>query len=52
MYLQQVNQFPVDRVKVCKKDVCVEARGDNAKAIVGALAFMFVCFGIAALASK
>lgn len=44
------NQFPADKVRVCKKNVCVEARGKNAELIVGALAFAFICWGIAALA--
>lgn len=44
------NKFPTDKVRVCKKDICVEASGNNAELIVGALAFTFICFGIAALA--
>ena len=49
MYLQKVNQFPQDKVKLCKRDVCVEARGDNAKLLAGAFAFALFCIGIAAL---
>jgi hypothetical protein len=43
------NQFPPDKVKLCKRDVCIEARGDNAKLIVGAIAFAIVCWGFSAL---
>lgn len=50
MDLQLVNQFPIDKVKLCIKDTCIEARGDNAKLIAQAIAFTIVCYGIAALA--
>lgn len=40
---------PNDAVKVCNQNTCIEARGENARAIVGALCFAFVCFGVAAL---
>ena len=43
-------QAPVDRVKVCNRNVCIEARGDNAKLIANAFAFMLLCIGVAALA--
>lgn len=44
------NQFPTDKVKLCKSNVCIEARGDNAKLLTGAFAFALLCIGIAALA--
>jgi hypothetical protein len=43
---------PNDEVRICKGNVCIEARGDNAKMLVGAFAFMLICIGIAAIASK
>ncbi len=41
---------PADRVRVCNRNTCIEARGDNAKIIAGAFAIMLVCIGISALA--
>ncbi|MFW5850989.1 MAG: hypothetical protein ACOCWB_02080 [Bacteroidota bacterium] len=41
-----------DAVKVCKKGVCVEAKGKYAEAITLSLVFTFVCIGIAALAKS
>ena len=38
-----------DAVKVCKKDLCIEAKGKFAEAITLSLVFTFVCVGIAAL---
>lgn len=38
-----------DAVKVCKKDLCVEAKGKFAEAITFSLVFAFICVGIAAL---
>lgn len=43
-------QFPTDKVKVCKRDFCVEARGRNAELIVGAIVLAFVYIGVATLA--
>lgn len=40
---------PNDAVKVCNQNTCIEARGENARAIVAALCFAFVCVGVAAL---
>ena len=39
------SQFSTDKVRVCKKDICVEARGRNAELIAGALVFAFICEG-------
>jgi hypothetical protein len=43
------NQFPIDKVRICKEDICIEARGNNAEMITGALAIALLCIGIAAL---
>jgi len=43
---------PVDQVRICKGNTCIEARGDNAKLIVAAFTFMLICVGIAALSGK
>lgn len=43
-------QATADRVRVCNRNTCIEARGDNARMIAGAFALMLVCIGIAALA--
>lgn len=40
---------PADTVKVCIKDTCIEAEGDNGKTIVNALCFVAFCVGIAEL---
>jgi len=49
MIIKSTNRFPADKVKICKRDVCVEARGDNGRLIVNALTFAIVCVGIAAV---
>lgn len=41
-----------DQVKVCKGNICIEARGDNAKLITLGFVFVLVCAGIAVLTSK
>jgi len=38
-----------DNVKVCKGDLCVEAKGELAEIIAISVAFAFICAGIAAL---
>jgi len=43
------NQKSTDGVKVCNRNLCIDAKGDNAKLITGAFALMLICFGIAAL---
>lgn len=40
---------PTDLVKVCNRNICIEARGVNATAIVNAVCFVAFCVGIAAL---
>lgn len=49
MSIQKYNSFPQDRVRICKEDICVEARGKNAELIAGAFAFMLVCIAIVAV---
>lgn len=41
-----------DKVKVCKGNMCIEARGDNAKLLTLGFVFVLVCVGIAVLANK
>ena len=41
-----------DEVNICKGNTCIQARGDNAKLITFAFAFMLICVGIAALSTK
>jgi len=41
-----------DEINVCKGNICIRARGENAKLITFAFAFMLICFGIAALSTK
>jgi len=41
-----------DEVKVCKGNLCIEARGDNAKLLTLGFVFVLVCVGIAVLSSK
>lgn len=43
---------PVDQVRVCKGNMCIEARGDNAKLITLGFVFVLVCVGIAVLTNK
>jgi hypothetical protein len=38
--------MPTDQIKLCKKDVCIEARGDNAKAITNVVTFTLFCMGL------
>lgn len=41
-------QQNLNSVKVCKQDLCVEAKGKNAEAIVTAVAFAAVLVGLGA----
>ena len=45
----QLNSPKSNTVKVCKKDVCIEANGKNADMLTGAATFSMLLFGIAAL---
>jgi hypothetical protein len=38
-----VKYMPADQIKLCKKDVCVEARGENARIIVAVLSMVALC---------
>lgn len=49
MYLNKYDGINIDTVRVCNDNFCVEASGDNARLITGALVFALVCIGIAAL---
>lgn len=40
---------PSDSVKVCNQKICIEARGENGRAIVNAICFAAICIGIATL---
>jgi hypothetical protein len=35
-----------DTVRLCKKDMCIEARGQNGKIIVGAFAMLFISIAV------
>lgn len=52
MYNIQNKKFPSDMVKMCTKNMCVEARGENAKLLVNVFAITILCIGIAALAKS
>lgn len=43
--MNNLKQFmPLDQVRLCnKKNICIEARGNNAKAIVFSLCILIVC---------
>jgi hypothetical protein len=40
-----IKYMPADQIKLCKKDICVEARGDNAKLLVAAISLVLLCTG-------
>ena len=41
-----------DVVKVCNKNLCIEAKGKFAEVITFSIAFAFICIGIAAIAKS
>ncbi len=43
-------QYAPNKVKICKKDVCVDVYGDWAKALTLALTFAAVAYGVSLLA--
>ena len=49
MYLNKYNNTPNDKVRLCKGNLCIEARGENARLLTGVFAIALVCIGIAAL---
>jgi hypothetical protein len=48
MYPKKYNNFQQDKIRLTRGGVNIEVRGDNAKIIVGAIAFAFICIGISA----
>lgn len=52
MYLNNNNYFPQDEVRVCKNDICIEARGRNAEYLILGVVFALLCWGLATLISK
>jgi hypothetical protein len=42
----------IENVKICKSDLCIEAKGKNADILVSAFVFMLICAGITALVNK
>lgn len=49
MYLKKYNNVPQDKVRLCKGNLCIEARGENARILTGVFAFALLCVGLAAL---
>lgn len=48
--IKNPNYIPSDEIVLCDAHGdCIEARGENAKAIVNAVCFVALCLGIAAL---
>lgn len=43
---------PVDQVRICKGNTCIEAKGDNAKLITLGCVFVLLCVGVAVLSRK
>ena len=41
---------PLDEVKICVGNSCIEARGNNAKLLTAVFAIVLVCVGFAVLA--
>ncbi len=41
-----------DAVKICNKDLCVEAKDRFAEVITFSVAFTFICIGITAIAKS
>lgn len=37
---QLIKYMPTDKVRLCKKDICIEARGENARIIVVAVSIV------------
>lgn len=35
--------MPADQIRLCKQDTCIEARGENARTIVGAISIAIFC---------
>jgi hypothetical protein len=42
-----IRYMPTDQVRICNgKNLCIEARGENARALVASLIFLLMCVGI------
>lgn len=52
MFIQNRSYFPQDKVRVCKNDVCIEARGRNAEYLIFGIVFALLCWGLATLINK
>lgn len=52
MFIKNRSYFPPDELRVCKGDVCIEARGSNAEYLVFGIVFALLCWGLATLISK
>ena len=35
--------MPADQIRLCKQNTCIEARGENARTIVGAVSLVLFC---------
>jgi hypothetical protein len=35
-----------DEIRICRQDTCIEARGDNARIIIAAIAIVLICYAI------
>jgi hypothetical protein len=40
---------PANKVKLCRKDLCIEASGQNARMLIAAICFAVIYLGLAAL---
>lgn len=49
MYPKKYTNVPQVKVRLCKANLCIEARGENARILTGVFAFALICVGIAAL---
>jgi len=49
-FIQKSNFQSVDTVKICKKDLCIEAKGENGKLLANAAAAIMVVLAISLLA--
>ena len=49
MYLKKYTKVPADTVRLCKGNLCIEARGENARIITTVFTVALICVSIAAL---
>ncbi len=50
MYLNKYNVSNRDKVRLCKGNICLEARGENARQLTNAFTLVLICIGLAVLA--